>query len=288
MTDRLYAATRKGLFTVDRSNGGWHISRVDFLGQNVTLLLHDPRDDTLYVALDHEHFGVKLHRSTDGGQNWEECAVPLYPKFTEEDDRKQAESGEMGARRDFSTLSEIWELTPGGNDQPGVLWAGTIPGGLFRSADCGTLWELVRSLWDREERWRWFGGGKDSPGIHTVTVHPTNSQHLTVAVLLWQSPVAEYGSAKRVGRFGSLAPMACERNMFRRKRLVILISRTRTDWLNAGRIPMSCGCNTTMGFFDQPIAVDRGRSCKMCSRRVLVLPSSLIPMTHKRHGSYRA
>ncbi len=182
MSDRLYAATHKGFFTVDRAASGWRISRVDFLGQNANMLLHDPRDGSLYVALDHGHFGVKLHRSLDGGQTWEECPVPVYPEFTEEDKRKQAEAGEVGARRDFSSLKEIWELTPGGTDQPGLLWAGTIPGGLFRSTDRGNSWEMIRSLWDREERWQWFGGGKDHPGIHSVAVHPTNSRHITVGI----------------------------------------------------------------------------------------------------------
>lgn len=182
MSDRCYVATRKGLFTVDRHKAGWQISSVDFLGENATMLLHDPRDGMLYIALDHGHFGVKLHRSPDGGQHWEECTVPVYPDFTDEDKRKQAEAGEVGARRDFSTLHEIWELAPGGSDQPGLLWAGTIPGGLFRSADQGKSWELTRSLWDRPERWQWFGGGKDHPGIHSVMINPTDSQHITVGV----------------------------------------------------------------------------------------------------------
>lgn len=182
MSDRLYAATHKGVFTMDRSATGWQIARVDFLGQNATMLLDDPRDRTLYVALDHGHFGVKLHRSADRGSSWEECSVPAYPPFTAADQRRQAEVGEFGARRDFSSLKEIWELTPGGPDQPGVLWAGTIPGGLFRSADRGSSWQLITALWDREDRWQWFGGGKDHPGIHSVVVHPRNSQHVTVAI----------------------------------------------------------------------------------------------------------
>lgn len=182
MSDRLYAATRKGLFTIDRNSTGWAVAKVDFLAQNATMLLHDSRDDTLYVALDHGHFGVKLHRSSDNGATWTECAVPVYPKFTEDDEQKQRDAGEVGARRDFSRLHEIWELTAGGSDQPGVLWAGTIPGGLFRSSDRGTSWEMIRSLWDLEDRWKWFGGGKDSPGIHSVAVRPNDSNHVTVGI----------------------------------------------------------------------------------------------------------
>lgn len=182
MSELIHVASRKGLFTVRKSNGQWAVERVDFLGDNVTMCLCDPRDNALYAALCHGHFGVKLHRSDDDGETWTECAVPVYPEFTDDDHRKQQEAGEVGARRDFSSLAEIWELTPGGEEQAGLLWAGTIPGGLFRSTDRGATWELINSLWDRDERWMWFGGGKDSPGIHSVLVHPQRSEQVTVAV----------------------------------------------------------------------------------------------------------
>ncbi len=193
MSDRLYLATHKGFFTLDRSASEWKVTKVDFLGENVTMLLPDPRDGWLYAALALGHFGVKLHRSSDGGKTWEACAVPAYPEFTDEDRRKQAAAGEFGARRDFSSLKEFWELTPGGPDEPGVLWAGTIPGGLFRSTDRGSSWEMIRSLWDRDERWKWFGGGKDHPGIHSIAVHPQNSRHVTLAVSCGGAWVTEDG-----------------------------------------------------------------------------------------------
>ncbi len=71
MSDALLVSTRKGLFTVVRQRGQWQIAKVDFLGDNVTLTLTDPRDGRSYAALDHGHFGVKLHRSADGGRTWE-------------------------------------------------------------------------------------------------------------------------------------------------------------------------------------------------------------------------
>ena len=63
MSDKLFVSTRKGLFTVSRASGKWDIAAVDFLGDNVTLTLSDARDGHHYAALDHGHFGVKLHRS---------------------------------------------------------------------------------------------------------------------------------------------------------------------------------------------------------------------------------
>ena len=77
MSDKILVSTRKGLFTISRKGGKWDITGVDFLGDNVTLTLTDRRDGRHYAALDHGHFGVKLHRSNSTG--WEEIAAPVYP-----------------------------------------------------------------------------------------------------------------------------------------------------------------------------------------------------------------
>jgi photosystem II stability/assembly factor-like uncharacterized protein len=57
-----------------------------------------------------------------------------------------------------------------------------MPGGLFRSADCGTSWQMVRSLWDHPKRRQWAGGGADLPGIHSICVDPRDSRQVSVAV----------------------------------------------------------------------------------------------------------
>ena len=79
MSDRLLVATRKGLFEATRGSGGWTLSGPSFLGDPVTIIFPDPRDGTVYAALAHGHFGVKLHRSFDGGTSWEECSAPSSP-----------------------------------------------------------------------------------------------------------------------------------------------------------------------------------------------------------------
>ena len=179
MSDRIYVATRKGLFTVERDNvNRWLIARVAFLGDNVSAVLADPRAATLYAALEHGHFGAKLHRSRDGGNVWEECAVPVYPP-------KPEGVEDFDPMRNVPipwSLQRMWVLEIAGNEDAGTLWCGTIPGGLFRSEDEGTSWHLVQSLWNREERKRWFGGGADYPGIHSICTDPQDSRRVTVAV----------------------------------------------------------------------------------------------------------
>ena len=142
------------------------------------LYRHFPRNGDLLATLNHGHFGVKLHRSRDGGVTWMEVAAPKYPAKPEGYVPKVPVEGKAAEW----SLQLIGALTPAGTDQPGVIWCGTLPGGLFRSGDGGETWELNRPLWDNPRREEWFGGGMDVAGIHSICVDPRNSKHVTVGV----------------------------------------------------------------------------------------------------------
>lgn len=164
----LWVGSRKGLFRFNEDKAGWALSGPPaFLAAPVTAIQDDPRDGTLYVGLAHGHFGCKFHRSLDRGRSWTELAAPAFP---------------MSDLADAPSVEMIWCFAAGGRDQPGVLWAGTLPGGLFRSTDRGESWQLCESLWNRPERPRWFGAGYDHPGIHSILVDPRDSAHLVVGV----------------------------------------------------------------------------------------------------------
>ena len=181
MAERFYVATRKGLFTVQRGErriSPWTITAEAFVGDNVSMVLTDPRDGVVWVALDHGHFGVKLHVSRDGGGTWAEAAAPAYPPKP----KGYQEIEPAGGRPIPWTVLRVWALEAGGDDDPGGLWCGTLPGGLFRSSNSGGSWELVRSLWDHPKRREWFGGGAEYPGIHSICVEPGNSRHVTIGV----------------------------------------------------------------------------------------------------------
>ncbi len=175
MSDTILVSTRKGLFTVARKAVDWEIERVDFLGDNVSIAVSDDRDGRCYAALDHGHFGVKLHRSTGAG--WEEIAAPVYPPMPEGHEERDM----WGRPTPWSTV-RIWALATGHAEEPGVIWCGTIPGGLFRSADHGESWEMMTTLWNHPDRLRWGGGGADLPGLHSICVDPRDSRQVTIAV----------------------------------------------------------------------------------------------------------
>jgi photosystem II stability/assembly factor-like uncharacterized protein len=180
VSDRLFVSTRKGLFILKRAaSGAWGIAATAFLGDPVVVTLPDPRDGAIHVSADLGHFGPKMFVSRDGGASWAESAVPAYPPMPE---GAAPEVNPVSGKAIPWKLVKVWALEAGGADRPGVLWAGTLPGGLFRSEDGGKSWELNRPLWDMPSRKTWFGGGYDSAGIHSVCVDPRDTRCVTVAV----------------------------------------------------------------------------------------------------------
>lgn len=174
MENRAWVATRKGLFEYRRRGGSWRVERTSFLGEPVSMVLPPQPDGRMLAALNLGHFGVKVHASDDAGVSWQEVDAPAYPKQPDD------------AAGPAWKLVQIWSLAAA----HGTVWAGTLPGGLFRSNDGGASWQLADSLWSRPERLEWFGGGYDVPGIHSVCPHPVDAGELIVGIScggVWRS-----------------------------------------------------------------------------------------------------
>lgn len=168
MTERLYVGTRKGLFELAPGRNGWDLAEVSFLGDPVTSVV--ARDGTVLAGLDLGHFGAKLWRREPGAE-WREMAAPAFPPKPDNaaDDPHPWSVG------------KIWVIEPGG--VPGRLWAGTMPGGLFRSDDNGASWSLNEPLWLMPERREWQGvAGGEQPGISSVLIDPGNPDDIRVGV----------------------------------------------------------------------------------------------------------
>jgi len=177
VTKRIYAGTRKGLFVMARDGGDWRIERAALLGDPISMLL-PAADSTVTVAQALGHFGVKLKRSTDGGASFEDRPAPVFP-----DKPEGVEDIDPVRNTPIPwDLKTVWSLESGGADRPDELWCGTIPGGLFHSADGGDSWQLVESLWRHEGRKAWMGGGAEYPGIHSIMVDPRDSNTVRIGV----------------------------------------------------------------------------------------------------------
>ncbi len=171
MISTLLLGTRKGFISYRFRNNHWEVENLSFEGVPVSIAYEDARSGTWWAALDHGHWGVKLHRSKDRGKTWDEVAAPAYPQGEEIKDGVKA------------TTRYIWSIANGGKSFPSRLWIGTDPGGLFVSADEGDHFDLVKTLWEHPSRKQhWMGGGRDQPGIHSIVLDPRNENHFYVGI----------------------------------------------------------------------------------------------------------
>ncbi|GAA4862957.1 WD40/YVTN/BNR-like repeat-containing protein [Saccharopolyspora rosea] len=165
----LMIGTRKGLWLATSHDGriGWELSGPHLPMSEIYAVAIDTRRSTprLLVGTSSSHWGPGVAISDDLGRTWQESdAAPIaFPEDT-------------GA-----ALQRVWQLAPGPDDEPDVVYAGTEPAALFRSEDGGRSFRLVRGLWDHPHRARWspgFGG----LGLHTVIPHPRDHRRVAVAI----------------------------------------------------------------------------------------------------------
>ena len=140
----LLVGTRKGAFVVssDAARKHWSLSEVHCRGGDVYHFVQDARNGgAVYAAVNYTIWGAELHVSHNMGGSWTSAKTP--PKF---------------ADREGKTLNRIWHIKPGGESEPGVLYAGADPASLFRSDDRGMNWQEIRSIADHPTSEHWFPG----------------------------------------------------------------------------------------------------------------------------------
>lgn len=172
----LLIGTRKGAWIVRSSDGRqrWSTSGPFHLGATVHHLVLDPRDGaTLLMALRTGHLGPTVFRSRDWGETWEEAKRP--PAFG-------PPAGDVKPR----AVNHVFWLTPGHASEPEVWYAGTSPGGLFRSADAGLTWDEVTGFNHHPDRATWTGpddgGTPDGPKLHSILVDSQDAKHLYIGL----------------------------------------------------------------------------------------------------------
>lgn len=164
MSTSLLVGTKRGLFIVrgDAKRMEWRISAPQLAGREVYHAISDPRDGSLWAATDHAVWGAHIHRSTDGGENWE--TLESAPHHA--DDRG---------------LKAIWFLAPGPADEPETMYAGIEPAGLFVTHDRGASWEPITAINDHvtSNTWQPSGGGLS---LGSIQFDPRDRRRMYVAV----------------------------------------------------------------------------------------------------------
>lgn len=160
----LLVGTKKGLFTL-RSNDRkkWNVEGPYGAPAPIHHASFDPRDQSMYAAVNSTWGGSRIEYSRDLGKTWK---AGQNPKFPEGSDR---------------AFFQTWHIEPGHAKTPNVVWAGTEPAALWKSEDRGETWTLNTGLDDQPSRKEWvpgFGG----MGLHSIAIDAADPNLMQVGI----------------------------------------------------------------------------------------------------------
>jgi photosystem II stability/assembly factor-like uncharacterized protein len=186
----LVGTTKGGfIFKSDTERKSWQNSGIQFKSWRVMHMQMDPRDRRIHAAVSHFVYGPTTHYTDDLGGSWTQARqVPVFPRAsksgrppgTPEEASSAAEAG-PGVLAQPEKLIKVWNITPGRDNEPGVLYAGAEPASLFVSRDRGESWSLNESLFDHPHRATWYPGA-GGLCLHTILPDPSNRQRMYVGI----------------------------------------------------------------------------------------------------------
>lgn len=171
MTTRVHllVGTKKGgfLYTSDEKRQRWELSDPILPGWSIYHMAGDTRrtPPRLYAAANHWAWGPSVARSDDGGKTWDYVSQGLgFPQ-------------DMGV-----AAQNVWNVQPGHTSEPGVVYAGTQPAGLFRSEDWGDTWSSVDSVNRHPYRQYWAPTGGGDSCLHSIIIDPRDARHMYISI----------------------------------------------------------------------------------------------------------
>ncbi|MGE0541200.1 MAG: WD40/YVTN/BNR-like repeat-containing protein [Dehalococcoidia bacterium] len=168
-TVRLLVGTKKGgfIYTSDEHRQIWQVTEPILPGWSVHHMAADQRQDRMriFAGASHWAWGPSVARSDDGGETWEQRGPGLsFPQ-------------DMGV-----SVQNVWNVRPGHADQPGVVYAGVQPAGLFRSGDWGESWAPVDGINRHPYREFWSGTGAAESSLHSIELDPRDSNRMYASI----------------------------------------------------------------------------------------------------------
>ena len=184
---KVLVGTKKGgfIYSSDEKRQRWEISDPILPGWSFYNLAADLRSDPprFYAAANHWAWGPSVAKSTDLGKTWDYRSQGLaFPP-----DMKGAPPLAPGAPGEWQNtppgvIGNIWNVAPGHASEPGVVFAGTQPAGLFRSEDWGDSWKPVEAINRHPYRKYWSGTGGGDSCIHSIHVDPRDAKRIYLSV----------------------------------------------------------------------------------------------------------
>ena len=185
---RLLVGTRKGAFiyTSDDRRQRWDVSDPILPGWSFYHMIADLRSDQprLFAAANHWAWGRAVAKSTDLGKTWDYRSEGLAfpPDMTSPNPGGRGEGPGEWQNTPPGVIGNIWNVAVGHPSEPGVVYAGTQPAGLFRSEDFGHSWRPVEAINRHPSRQYWSGTGGGDSCIHSIQVDPLDARHIYLCV----------------------------------------------------------------------------------------------------------
>src|SRR5438270_997453 len=165
----LLVGTMKGAFVLraDSDRKRWDIGGPYFPGRAIYALAYDDRNgrQRLWAAVNSSFWGSYLSSSDDFGRSWSEPET--YGVRFPEDSK--------------DSVKQIWQIAPGHPSEPDTLYCGVEPAALFKSADAGSTWSLVKGLYDHPHRTQWMPGG-GGLCLHTILCDRSDRKRIHIAI----------------------------------------------------------------------------------------------------------
>jgi photosystem II stability/assembly factor-like uncharacterized protein len=154
----LLAGTRDGLYLYEGTceRKAWSVRGPFLSGCDVSHATLDARDGRTIWAAASGHGVTAVYRSPDRGETWEMAGAPF-------------------------DVEQVWHVEPGHAAQPGRVYAGVKPAGLFQSDDNGDTWMPVVGLNEHPSAGEWWEGGGGKM-LHTILTDANDPQDLVVGI----------------------------------------------------------------------------------------------------------
>ena len=161
----LFVGTIDGIFTLERSNGGWKSAKRDLQGIEVCAIAVMPGNkSTVYAATR----GHGLYRSEDGGGRWE--------------------------NRGGSSLPPKLRCLTIDPTNSAVLYAGTEPAALYSSSDEGNTWREIPGVRELAQKRQWtYPVPNIEPHVRAIAIDPRNASRIYLATQVGGVALTEDG-----------------------------------------------------------------------------------------------
>ena len=174
---RVLVGTRKGAFilTADGARKQWDVTDPLFGGWEIYHMKGSPVDpNRIFASQSSGWFGQVIHRSDDGGKNWETVGNEFVY------------DGVPGTHQWYDgtahpwEFTRVWHLEPSLTD-PDTVYAGVEDAALFRTTDGGQSWHELSGLRQHGTGPLWQPGA-GGMCLHSIVLDPSNEQRMYIAI----------------------------------------------------------------------------------------------------------